>query len=265
MRKFYIYKVTNSINGKIYIGKTGKIRPIMRWNEHLAVARKGPKDKKRFQYLHKAINKYGEANFIFEIIDEFENEKLCFDAEILYISKFNSMNRDIGYNRTIGGDGALGYKHTNETKQKMSEIRSGTHTGANNHFFGKTHTKETKDKISQSHAGKYDGEKNPFFGKTHTPETIKIIAEKNIANNILNPRFGEKAPFFGKKHSAETRIKLSENSTSKPMFNNQQADEIREAYIVEDYNQRELAEQYNTNIKTIRDILKFRGAYKKSE
>lgn len=94
----YIYKITNKINGKVYIGKT--LNSIQkRWREHL-------NDSKRRRYekrpLYSAINKYGEENFEIEQIEECSydilNERECYWIE--YYGSFKN-----GYNATIGGDG----------------------------------------------------------------------------------------------------------------------------------------------------------------
>jgi predicted GIY-YIG superfamily endonuclease len=65
---FYIYKITNKINGKIYIGKTND--PYQRMHSHLSVARNGAtnsfyQDTGKYNYIHRAITKYGEDNFSF--------------------------------------------------------------------------------------------------------------------------------------------------------------------------------------------------------
>jgi group I intron endonuclease len=56
-----IYKITNKINGKVYIGQSINIE--RRWKEHIS-------DKRKNSLIHLAIEKYGEKNFNFEIIEE---------------------------------------------------------------------------------------------------------------------------------------------------------------------------------------------------
>lgn len=94
-----IYKVTNTENGKIYIGKT--IRPLkVRKQAHLRDA-KNPQ-----YYFHKAIYLYGEDAFQWEEIFQSDNEKELFEKEIEYIAIYSSNVSGIGYNLTKGGDGA---------------------------------------------------------------------------------------------------------------------------------------------------------------
>lgn len=99
-----IYKVTNKINNKVYIGKSTDI--YYRWKEHIR-----NKDKKDFQYVFaRALRKYGETNFSWEIVERC-NETVLNDKEIFYIKKFNSFigeKGSWGYNMTRGGDGQSG-------------------------------------------------------------------------------------------------------------------------------------------------------------
>lgn len=92
-----IYKYTNKINGKIYIGQSVNI--YKRKNYHEA-----PNSRKlERSYFHRAIDKYGIENFDFEIVEECSKEELN-EKEKLYIEKYNSFDRNNGYNRTTGGE-----------------------------------------------------------------------------------------------------------------------------------------------------------------
>lgn len=101
-----IYKITNLINNKIYIGQT--IRPInVRWNEHKHESFK--KDGHGYNYhLHNAIRKYGIQNFKIEQIYRCEDDNR-FDAESYFIQKYNSTNPQIGYNFIVEGSGKTQY------------------------------------------------------------------------------------------------------------------------------------------------------------
>ena len=97
----FIYKATNLINGKVYIGMTTQAKPQHRWAEHLGKARSLVQSK---SYFHHAIAKYGEENFKFEILEEgitsFEELQ---QLEIAYIAEYESFGK--GYNLTTGGEG----------------------------------------------------------------------------------------------------------------------------------------------------------------
>lgn len=93
----YIYKITNTINNKSYIGKTEKTDPQKRWKEHLQDYKRSYVNKRP---LYEAFKKYGPDKFVFEIIEETEQAN---EREIYYISKYNTYKK--GYNATLGGDG----------------------------------------------------------------------------------------------------------------------------------------------------------------
>lgn len=93
MTKF-IYKITNKINGKVYIGQTNN--PTRRFQEHKAKGY-GQEEEK---ILYKAFDKYGIANFSFEIIEEVENYN---EREKYWIQFYNSMTPN-GYNMSEGGE-----------------------------------------------------------------------------------------------------------------------------------------------------------------
>lgn len=93
----YIYKITNTINNKSYIGKTEKLDPIQRFKEHIQDSKRTYKNKRP---LYEALKKYGEESFIFEILEETSNPN---EREVYYISYYNTYKE--GYNATLGGDG----------------------------------------------------------------------------------------------------------------------------------------------------------------
>lgn len=98
----YIYKITNTINNKVYIGKTELIPPEKRWDQHKKDCRKHKNEKRP---LYDAMNKYGIENFCFEVIEE--TNDAC-EREKYYIEKYRSyvgFNDSNGYNATLGGDG----------------------------------------------------------------------------------------------------------------------------------------------------------------
>lgn len=102
-----IYKITNKINGKSYIGQSINIE--QRWKEH--------KYKDRPSLIHQAIVKYGVDNFNFEILEECE-QNLLNKKEKYYISFFNTIAPN-GYNVE---DGGTKDKHIDDIKyKKLSE------------------------------------------------------------------------------------------------------------------------------------------------
>lgn len=118
-----IYKITNNINNKSYIGQS--INITQRWINHKSNA-------KNLDYqtpLYRAIRKYGIENFSFEILEECQEQDLN-DKEIYWIKFFDSFG-DKGYNLTLGGGGTRRfdiykivnlYKQNNNIKQTAKEI-----------------------------------------------------------------------------------------------------------------------------------------------
>ena len=90
-----IYKVTNKINGKVYIGQSVDIG--RRWRQHMTA--------EDDIYFHKAIQKYGVENFEWEVIEQCKKSELD-EREIYWIEYYDSYNK--GYNCTKGGEGVSG-------------------------------------------------------------------------------------------------------------------------------------------------------------
>lgn len=91
--KGFIYKITNKVNNKSYIGQT-RYTVEFRWRQH--------QHKKDNAYFHNAIKKYGVENFTVEILEECDYKDLD-SKEIYYIAKYDTFNN--GYNMTLGGEG----------------------------------------------------------------------------------------------------------------------------------------------------------------
>lgn len=93
-----VYKITNTVNGKSYIGKTiGEYK--RRFAEHLSEAKLIRSSNRP---LYKAINKYGAAVFTIELIEDRISEEVCCDREIYWIEFYGTFKT--GYNATFGGD-----------------------------------------------------------------------------------------------------------------------------------------------------------------
>lgn len=101
----YIYKITNLVNDKIYIGKTSLKNINERFEQHCNDAKK-PHNEKR--PLYNAINKYGNENFKIELVETVDTDLTASEREIFWIKYFNSyigFKNSNGYNATLGGDG----------------------------------------------------------------------------------------------------------------------------------------------------------------
>lgn len=174
--KFTIYKVSNSINSKLYIGQTVQ-KLEKRWKTHQS---KG-------NALYNSIKKYGVEKFIIEAIDFAETIEELNEKEIYWIQFYNCISPN-GYNLRLGGNS--GGKHSEETKRKISEAGKG---------------RPVSEKTRQLKKEQMSGEKNPMYGKSPNwgkeckPETRKKISESQI----------------GKIISDETKAKISKACTGR--------------------------------------------------
>jgi group I intron endonuclease len=184
----YIYKITNTITNKCYIGETKQPDPETRWKKHKNTIKKGV----GCPALQDAVKKYGIEFFKFEILI------ICFDEdrykyEIEYIKKYNSKVPN-GYNILDGGPGGSfkGKKHTEETKKRISENLK----GMKNPNYGKKKTKEQLQKMSEVM-------KNVNLCKKISNETL----EKRRLKLINNPEIKEKISNSLKKYHKNKIIK----------------------------------------------------------
>jgi group I intron endonuclease len=112
-----IYKISNKINGKVYIGKTTKTLK-KRWEEHCRATYKDSP----FRF-HKAIRKYLPENFQLTILYKAKTKQRLKTAEKILIRIYKSFDFKYGYNSTAGGEGT-GPLHSEETKKKLREFRN---------------------------------------------------------------------------------------------------------------------------------------------
>lgn len=94
----YVYVITNTTDGKVYVGKS--VAPAKRWQQHQTVARDGKKGR-----LYDAIREDGAASFEFMIVEECASEEASFDAERAWIARLCATDPRRGYNMTLGGNG----------------------------------------------------------------------------------------------------------------------------------------------------------------
>lgn len=193
-----VYLCTNLINNKQYIGITSnslqKRKLVHKYN---AITKKSP------NHLYRAIRKDGWENFEWAIIeDNIETYSVLLEKEVFYIEKYNTFIR--GYNMTIGGDGTLGFKHTEATKKKISDYSRG---------ILKPMSVEHYDKIVTINKLKKGKTYEELYGKDKASKLKQERSEISKKFHILNPehknwlsanydiRYGER--------SSEIKLKMS--------------------------------------------------------
>ena len=113
-----IYKVTNNINDKVYIGQTtGTLHK--RKSRHESGSRK----RKPLIHFHRALKKHSIEAFIWQTLEYCDNKEQLDEMEYHYIMQFNSYKK--GYNQTLGGESSYGRVCKNATKEKISRAKTG--------------------------------------------------------------------------------------------------------------------------------------------
>jgi group I intron endonuclease len=154
---WYVYKTTNIVNGKIYVGKHHS-------NRHNATYLGSGK------LLWIALKKYGRNNFIQEVLEYCDTEKEVFEREKYWIKQLNSQNRDIGYNLSDGGESGWNseinalisqrtwQRYTPEERQaRIDKMKAAAHRPES--------LKKISEKSIQFHQSMTDDEKQSFKEK----------------------------------------------------------------------------------------------------
>jgi len=257
MAKYCIYTIFNSINGKIYVGKT--TNPQKRFDKHIKVALYKRTTEKFV--IHKAIEKYGKDNFIFSILQIFNNEEDCTNAEKYWIKYFNSNIKEFGYNLTAGGEGVSGRVVSEETKRKISLAH-----------IGMTHTEATKEKLRVINLGKIPTNieqlKTINIGKPLSEEHKKKISEArkgivfteehrmNMSKAMIGLMVGENHPCYGRKHTEEVKAQQRGENNKQAKLTVDDVRQIRKEYAKGLCSQQELANRFRISREQVGRIVR---------
>lgn len=187
----YIYKITNNINGKIYVGKTNRTIET-RWKEHYKdfVAKR-----KQHLPLYRAFEKYGFENFEIEEIEQCSDTQVE-EREKYWIEKLRSFRE--GYNATIGGDGRpyIDYdlvcalyeetKNQREVARRMNIDRTTVHYILEEREVPFAPVGETTRLITKKIVKCYDKDGNFIQIFDSIADGAKWIIEKNQLKTNLN-------------------------------------------------------------------------------
>jgi len=189
----YIYKITNKIDGKSYVGFASTWQNfIKRKSVHKKASGLCPK-------FHAAINKYGWDNFECEILFESWDKQWCLNTiEPFLIKQFGD------YNLTEGGEGVFNIKHTDEFKEKMRKRM----TGKNNPFYGKKHPEKLLNQISEKLKGRPSPKKGTIMNE-ESKKKMRNSAIERFKNNIH--------PMLGKKFTEESKEKMRQAKLGKKL------------------------------------------------
>lgn len=163
-----IYKTTNLINGKFYIGQDSNNNPDYYGSGLI---------------LNRAIDKYGKDKFKKETLEVCTSKKELNLREIFWINKLNCE-----YNIAVGGSGGDTYSNNPNLSAIIDKL-----SGTNNHFYNKKHSDETRVKMSESQIKRFENEdvwnkgKSGIYSKEHIENLSTIRKEKYSGEN--HPRY----------------------------------------------------------------------------
>lgn len=222
--KYFLYGIYNIINGKLYIGIAADCKK--RWRRHIT------QTTQKIRYaIHWALLKYGVNNFIFREIEELENWDIACKAERLWIKSLKELGYQL-YNETDGGEGTFG-------KRKY---------GADNPNFGKLMKPHVKQELLK-HRRKLTDEQiqeiqRLYAGSNYTQ--TKLSKQFNVSLTQIH-RIVTGKSWGNKEHDA---ILTKKNMTAND------AENIRNLYAMNNYTQKELAQQFNCSAGHIGKILR---------
>lgn len=218
---YKVYKHTNKINGKVYVGITS-MDVKRRWENGNGYSKQ--------PLFWRAIQKYGWDSFSHEILYDGLSKQEAEEKEIELIAACKSTDRKYGYNIQNGGN-TLG-KHSEETCKKISESNKGKiitpeqRLKISNALKGQRLSSETRRKISESLKGKkcfWYGKVGPTKGRKAPPDELKRRSEAHKGQTVSEETKmkiskalkGDKSVWYGKKHTDESIAKMKENAANK--------------------------------------------------
>lgn len=165
-----IYKTTNLINGKIYVGKDEFDNP-----RYLGSGYK----------LQPAIAKYGEENFKKEILEICKDRDQLCEREIYWINKLNALNPKIGYNIAEGGTG--GNTFAGKTEKEIKEIKKKISDGLKGKVFSDEHRRKLSEAAKRRKGNKPCKFKGMKYEDYMDSDKVKEIKQK-ISEAAKKPR-----------------------------------------------------------------------------
>lgn len=217
----YIYKTTNIINGKIYIGQH-KSNNFLKEHYYIGSGK----------LLKIAIQKYGKENFKCELLEECDSKELLDIREKYWITYYNSTDKEIGYNISSGGNVPCmiginnpfyGKKHSKETLEKMRNKKVSTYTKELLKIIcteiAQNRSQEEKERISNLLSKKCKGQLNGMYNKKHSEKAKEAQRQKALERppreQSQEERLKRSNTLKGHSVSEETKRKISETLKAK--------------------------------------------------
>lgn len=211
---YELYLVTNLVTKKRYVGQVQQSTGYLNrwWKGHVAEA--FAPNAKHHCVFHASIKSYGPENFqvkrLMHDIPQGEIDRL----EILWIKKFNTFYLEgPGYNMTRGGQGVHGYRHTDETKQRIGASTKGTKVSEET-------LEKRRVKLEQMRANGYFE-----YRRDHTNW------RKNLSNSCKERYLTEHGTFLGKKHKQESKNKIARANGHAVMMVDKDTDQVLKIFV----------------------------------
>lgn len=195
----FIYAITNDKNAKVYVGLHSGRDLRRRWCTHRSFAMRGSRS-----LISRAIRKYGAEKFhITSLWSGHISIERLYVLERYFIQSLGTRSPN-GYNLTDGGDGTLGYRHSEEECRKRSERMKG-HLPP---WTGKKRPLEVGRRISAAKTGKKRSPQSPEWRAKISASLIgnKRSLGNKVSSEVIARRVASRA---GYSHSEETRNKIS--------------------------------------------------------
>lgn len=211
-----IYRITNTVNGKVYIGSASCTGG--RFKAHQYRLRAGSHHSVKLQ---RAWDKYGEAAFVFEIIERVEDGSLI-EREQHWIDHYDAARS--GYNVASVAGRTAGVLWSEERKRAASERMLGVpkspeHRSAMSACrVGKKHSEETRRRISERARARYQDPEQAAkagrhnLGRKHSEEVRQRMSAAHVARYTPEERAKCAERARGRKHTEEAKAKIAESN-----------------------------------------------------
>jgi len=242
---YYIYLITNTINGKIYVGQTDNLEE--RWHAHKTTGKRAGSN----MVITRAMYKYGVNNFVFDEIANCRTRDDADEVEASCILQYNALDKSIGYNVKAGGATS---KMTEEIRRKVSESSMGK-PGTNK---GKKFDDEWVVNISKSLAGKPQVSRRRFSDEIEK-EICRMYVEEEKSLGILGKEYkcgkGLIRNILIRDNVVRRKTNYGNIDNKQNIFSLEQELEICKIYSNSNISRSKLTKQFKCGKTTIRDIL----------
>jgi len=208
-----VYRITCTANGKFYIGST--VNKKQRWYRHRRQLRAGTHPNRN---MLASWVKYGEASFVFEVLEELPQATDLFAAEQRYLDAHAGKDCCFNWANYAGAPmrGKRGAETPNFGKAVPEHVRakiSAGLSGEKHPNWGKVLSAETREKIRETNKS------HPMKGRKHTPEAIAKIAAAGRGRPVSDEtRAKRSAALKGREIPLEQRLRISKTLTGPGNF-----------------------------------------------